>query len=70
MKKPKPKPLKHEVRHPKSGRASTPEVDNHLAAYMPKAMKREIDFDLERKAIQEILDAVVRLQTYIAMRER
>ncbi|GAB2913902.1 hypothetical protein [Paralcaligenes ginsengisoli] len=30
----------------------------------------EIDFDLEKQAVRQILDSVLRLQTYIALRER
>lgn len=51
-----------------------PQIDQqraeHLETYNLKLLTPQIDFDLERKAVQEILDAVVRLQTYLSFRER
>lgn len=37
--------------------------------YVLKPLK-EVDFDLEKQAIQQILDATMKLQTYIALREQ
>lgn len=37
--------------------------------YAYRQVKKVIDFDLEKEALQQILDSVLRLQTYIAMRE-
>lgn len=44
--------------------------DSDCERYAPRPLNGEIDFELERQAIQQILDSVLRLQTYIAMRER
>lgn len=38
--------------------------------YPHRPIQRLETFELESAAIQEILDAVVRLQTYIALRQR
>ncbi|MGE8547920.1 MAG: hypothetical protein ACN6OC_10830 [Alcaligenes sp.] len=47
-----------------------PEPPPQLDAYGPMRLSADISFDLERDALQEILDAVIKIQTYIAMRER
>lgn len=48
-------------------KTSTHTVETERYAYRP--IKKAVDFDLEKQAIQQILDSVLRLQTYIAMRE-
>lgn len=40
------------------------------SSYAPRMLKTTVDFALEHEALQQILDGVVRLQTYISLRER
>ena len=54
----------------RSKNSNTLDSVDTLSAYGPVRLGNHVDFNLEREAIQDILDAVVRLQTYIAMRER
>ncbi|AWG33992.1 hypothetical protein CA948_02045 [Alcaligenes aquatilis] len=70
------KKRKYKAKKQNTGNAKNrnPQIDQqraeHLETYNPKTLTPQIDFDLERKAVQEILDAVVRLQTYLSLRER
>lgn len=71
MKKRKYKAKKHNTGNTKSRNS---QVDQQRAEYLEtynlKPFTPQIDFVLEQKAVQEILDAVVRLQTYLSLKER
>ncbi|MFD4120330.1 hypothetical protein ACFWQD_03405 [Alcaligenes faecalis] len=47
-----------------------PEPPAQPDVYGPMRLSVDTSFDLEREALQEILDAVIKIQTYIAMREQ
>lgn len=69
MKKHARKKNKRAKRYAEQGAFEAPTAEQ-LVAYGPVRIPPERCFDLERQALQEILDAVLKLQTYIAMRER
>ncbi len=46
-----------------------PASDAHML-YPPPALRKLETYELENAALQEILEAVVKLQTYIALRQR
>lgn len=71
MKKRKYKAKKHNTGNNKNCNSQVNQQRaEYLETYNLKPLTPQIDFDLERKAVQEILDAVVRLQTYLSFRER
>lgn len=71
MKNRKYKAKKHNIRNTKDRNSQIDQQRaEHLETYNLKPLIPQSDFDLEHKAVQEILDAVVRLQTYLSLRER
>ncbi|WP_322997925.1 hypothetical protein [Castellaniella sp.] len=46
------------------------EIDDLRARCTPEPLEKDVDFSLEKKALDELLDGVLRLRTYIEMRER
>lgn len=66
MKKPASKKNKLNKTRPSPWPKPPPQLD----AYGPIRLSVDTSFNLEREALQEILDAVIKIQTYIAMREQ
>lgn len=57
-------------KHPKKKKNKHKLAVTPPSAYRPVQLKKSVDFCLEHQALQEIIDAALKLQTYIAMRER
>ncbi|RIY41978.1 hypothetical protein [Neopusillimonas maritima] len=58
------------ARKDKKGRNAKAEAKRIAHKHSPRKLTKNPGFDLENQAIQQILDNVIRLQTFLALRSK